>query len=114
VTLSLVKTSERLLGAICRPFLFSAAASNSVRMTCLEKIRLQQLYEATHNRWAQVHGSSQTPGENTWLVQEVLRRALNERDAAKDRLKAHQRSCQTCRIRLVYAGTSKPCKTHSS
>jgi hypothetical protein len=96
------------------PLLFSAAASNPLRMACLEKTRLQQLYEATHHRWTHMHGSPQTPGENTWLVQEVLRRALNERDAAKDRLKAHQRSCDTCRRWPVYAGTSKPCKTHSS
>jgi hypothetical protein len=65
-------------------------------MTCLEKVRLQQLYEAAVRRWGHIHGSSQISGENTWLVQEVLRRALIERDAAKDRLKLHQRRCEVC------------------
>jgi hypothetical protein len=102
---ALSKPSERLLARRnMSPLPLFCGCVKLTTMTCPEKIRLQQLYEATHKRWAQMHESSQTSGENTWLVQEVLRRALNERDAAKDRLKAHQRSCQTCRIRLVYAG----------
>jgi hypothetical protein len=66
-------------------------------MTCLEKVRLQQLYEAALRRLGQIHhGSSQISGDNTWLVQEVKRRALIERDAAKDRLELHQRHCEVC------------------
>jgi hypothetical protein len=67
-----------------------------MRMSCLEKVRLQKLYEAALRRWGQIHGSSQISGGNTWLVQEVLRRALIERDAAKDRLELHQRRCDIC------------------
>jgi hypothetical protein len=52
-----------------------------MRMTCLEKVRLKQLYEASLRRWRQIHEDC----ANTWLVQEVKRRALSERDAAKDR-----------------------------
>jgi hypothetical protein len=65
-------------------------------MICLEKVRLQQLYEAALRRWGQILEAPQIPGDNTWLVQEVLRRALIERDAAKDRLQLHQRRCEMC------------------
>jgi hypothetical protein len=63
-----------------------------MRMTCLEKVRLKQLFEATLRRWGQIHEA----GDNTWLVQEVKRRALIERDAAKDRLDLHEQRCETC------------------
>jgi hypothetical protein len=62
----------------------------------MEKVRLQQLYDAALGRWGQIHGASQISGDNTWLVQEVERRALIERDAAKDRLVLHQQRCETC------------------
>jgi hypothetical protein len=62
----------------------------------MEKVRLQQLYDAALGRWGQTHGASQISGDNTWLVQEVERRALIERDAAKDRLELHQQRCETC------------------
>jgi hypothetical protein len=67
-----------------------------MRMTCLEKVRLQQLYEAAVRRWGVIREAPRIPGDNTWLVQEVLRRALSERDAAKDRLELHQRRCELC------------------
>ncbi len=66
-------------------------------MSCLEKARLQQLYEAALRRWGQInHEASQISGDNAWLVQEVKRRALIDRDAAKDRLDLHERRCETC------------------
>jgi hypothetical protein len=66
-------------------------------MSCQEKVRLQQLYEAALRRWGQIdHESSQISGDNIWLVQEVKRRALIERDAAKDRLDLHEQRCETC------------------
>jgi hypothetical protein len=67
-----------------------------MRMTCLERVRLQQLYEAALRRWGQIQEASQMSGDNTWLVQEVKRRALIERDAAKDRLALHRRRCEIC------------------
>ena len=68
----------------------------SMSMSCLEKARLQQLYEAALRRWGLIHDASRISGDNTWLVQEVERRALIERDAAKDRLELHQHRCETC------------------
>jgi hypothetical protein len=65
-------------------------------MSCLEKVRLQQLYDAALRRWWQIHHASQMSGDNTWLVQEVERRALIERDEAKDRLELHHQRCETC------------------
>jgi hypothetical protein len=65
-------------------------------MTCLEKVRLKQLYEASLSRWGQIHHGSSQSGDNTWLVQEVKRRALIERDAAKDRLELHEQHCEIC------------------
>jgi hypothetical protein len=67
-----------------------------MRMVCLAKVRLQQLYDALRRRWRQIDNATQISGDKTWLVQEVLRRALIERDAAKDRLKLHQRRCEVC------------------
>jgi hypothetical protein len=70
-------------------------------MACLEKVRLQQLYEAALRRWGQIRDASQISGDNTWLVQEVKRRALIERDAAKDRLELHEQRCETCARRRL-------------
>lgn len=72
------------------------ATSKWMRMTCLEKVRLKQLFEATLRRSGQIHEDPQMSGDNTWLVQEVKRRALIERDAAKDRLELHERHCEVC------------------
>ena len=69
---------------------------HSESMACLEKVRLQQLYEAALRRWGQIHEASQISSDNTWLVQEVFRRTLIERDAAKNRLELHKQRCETC------------------
>jgi hypothetical protein len=73
-----------------------ASSVKLMRMTCLEKVRLKQLFEATLRRWGQIHEA----GVNTWLVQEVKRRALSERDAAKDRLELHEQHCEVCSRRI--------------
>ena len=65
-------------------------------MVCLAKVRLQQLYDALRRRWRQIDNATQISGDKTWPVQEVLRRALIERDAAKDRLELHQQRCEAC------------------
>jgi hypothetical protein len=67
-----------------------------MRMTCLEKVRLKQLFEATLRRWGQIHEDC----DDTWLVQEVKRRALIERDAAKERLELHEQRCEVCSRRI--------------
>ena len=74
-----------------------ASSVKLMRMTCLEKVRLKQLYEASLRRWGQIHEDS---GANTWLVQEVKRRALIERDAAKERLELHEQHCEVCSRRI--------------
>jgi hypothetical protein len=68
-----------------------------MRMTCLEKVRLKQLYEASLSRSGQIHEDS---GDKTWFVQEVKRRALIERDAAKERLELHEQHCEVCSRRM--------------
>jgi hypothetical protein len=65
-------------------------------MACLEKIRLQQLYDAALRRWAQMQASSQLFGQSTYLTEEVRKRALAERNAAKARLSMHQQHCKKC------------------
>jgi hypothetical protein len=66
-------------------------------MTCPEKIRLQHLYETAIRRWAQVQASSQFVGQSTYLTEEIKKRVLAERKAAKIRLSMHQKLCNTCR-----------------
>jgi hypothetical protein len=73
-----------------------ASGVKLVHMACLEKVRLKQLYEASLRRWGQIHHGPPQSSDNTWLFQEVKRRALIERDAAKDRLELHQRLCEVC------------------
>jgi hypothetical protein len=68
-------------------------------MMCPEKLRLQQLYEASVRRWA-LRATTQWFGEATYLTEEVRRRALAERNAAKTRLTMHKQHCKICRRKL--------------
>jgi hypothetical protein len=70
-------------------------------MTCTEKIRLQQLYEVSFRRWAQIAASSQLFGQSTYLTNDVRQRVLDDRNAAKDRLLMHQQNCKACRRNLM-------------
>jgi hypothetical protein len=70
-------------------------------MTCTEKIRLQQLYEVSLRCWAQMAASSQLFGQSTHLTDDVRKRVLNDRNAAKDRLLMHQQNCKACRRNLM-------------
>jgi hypothetical protein len=72
-------------------------AHHSYGMVCPEKLRLQQLYDASVRRWAQIQASSQLFGQPTHMTLEVRKRALAERVAAKARLIMHQQNCKTCR-----------------
>jgi hypothetical protein len=69
-------------------------------MACLEKIRLQQLYDAALRRWAQIQASSQLFGQSTYMTEEVRKRVLAERNAAKARLTMHKQHCKKCRPKL--------------
>jgi hypothetical protein len=66
-------------------------------MACLEKIPLQQLYDAALRRWAQIQASSQLFGQPTYMTEEVRKRVLAERNGAKARLTMHQQHCNACR-----------------
>ena len=70
-------------------------------MACPERLRLQQLYEVSLRRWAQVAASSQLFGQSTLLTDEVRLKVLADRNAAKSRLLVHQEQCKTCRRHLV-------------
>jgi hypothetical protein len=71
----------------------------SASMTCLERHRLQQIYDASLRRFGQIE-TRELLGESSYLKEEVQRRTLNERDAAKKRLLMHQQACGTCRLKV--------------
>jgi hypothetical protein len=95
--------SQKLCGP-CLPALRgegaqAAGLSISVRMLCPEHSRLLQHYEATLRRWAEVEWSSNRNEPNALLrvsAEIEKKKALHERDAARERLNLHQRSCPTC------------------
>jgi hypothetical protein len=70
-------------------------------MACLERIRLQQLYEDWVRRWVQVHTSSLLVGPNTYITEDVQRRVLSERNAARKRLAKHRENCTKCCSRTL-------------
>ena len=74
-------------------------------MACPERLRLQQLYEVSLRRWAQVAASSQLFGQSTLLTDQVRLKAIADRNAAKNQLLMHQEQCRTCRRTLV-SGTA--------
>jgi hypothetical protein len=69
-------------------------------MACPEQLRLQQLYDASLRRWAQVQRWAELFGQPTYLAEEVKRRVMIERNAAKNRLAMHQQKCKNCRPKL--------------
>jgi hypothetical protein len=71
----------------------------SYGMACPEELRLQQLYDAALRRWAQIQTPSQLFEQSTYMTEEVRRRVLIERNAAKSRLSMHQQNCRKCRPR---------------
>jgi hypothetical protein len=78
-------------------FGFATVTASKYGMECPELIRLQQLYEASVRRWAQVQASSQLFGQPRDMMLEIRKRALSERIAAKARLVMHKQNCNTCR-----------------
>ena len=67
-------------------------------MECPEQLRLEQLYQAALRRWA--HFSMPGRGEGTYLVEEIQRRVMEERDEAKERLRVHGKHCSICLRKL--------------
>jgi hypothetical protein len=67
--------------------------------SCSEYLRLRQHYEAALRRWAQVELPSKkrevfdAPAR---LAAEVKQKALNERDAANERMRLHEQNCSIC------------------
>jgi hypothetical protein len=85
--------------------LFGLAASRiELSMACTEKLRLQQLYEVAIRRWGQVQATSQLFGPPTLMTETMLKKALAERNAAKNRLVMHQQNCKKCNPEAVYRG----------
>jgi hypothetical protein len=63
-----------------------------MHMLCSEYSRLLQLYEAALRRWAQVAWSPNR-NESEGIKK---KKALDERDATRERLNLHERACPTC------------------
>jgi hypothetical protein len=59
-------------------------------MLCPEYSRLLQHYEVALRRWAQVANRNERLSAGIW------KKALDEHDAAKERLNLHERTCPTC------------------
>lgn len=78
-------------GAICR-CLFSAALSILASMPCPEYLRLERRYEVALRNWVQSMASYLTVEQQ---------RALEERNAAKNRLWVHEQSCSICLRKLA-------------
>jgi hypothetical protein len=69
-------------------------------MPCPEYNRLRQHYETALRRWAQIEPSSNKSelfGARMHLAQEIEHTALNERNAAYERMVFHEQSCPTCK-----------------
>ena len=60
----------------------------SVQMLCPEHSRLLQHYEVALRRWALAEWNGSAGIKK--------KKALDERDAARERLNLHERSCPTC------------------
>jgi hypothetical protein len=70
-----------------------------MEVLCSEHSRLLQHYEAALRRWAQVEWSSNKNEPNALLrvtAEIIKKKALDERNAARERLNLHERSCPTC------------------
>jgi hypothetical protein len=82
-----------------KPGPLSAGLRISLQMLCPEHSRLLQHYEAALRRWAEIEWSSNKKEPNTSIrVSEGIKKkkALDARDATRERLNLHERSCPTC------------------
>jgi hypothetical protein len=71
-------------------------------MECHEYIRPRHLYEAALRHWGHVFLSPVTvpTGATTRLAAEVKQKALEERNAADDRMCFHKQTCPVCTPKL--------------
>jgi hypothetical protein len=70
----------------------------SVWMSCSENSGLLLHYEAALRRWALAElASNKNESDPSWRLSAGIRKkALDERDAARERLNLHERTCPTC------------------
>jgi hypothetical protein len=68
----------------------------------MEYVRLRQLYVAALRRWGQIPTWKDTElaGVAARQAVQLKQRALEERDAANERMRLHQRSCSECRSKM--------------
>jgi hypothetical protein len=93
-------TGERLTGVV-------RLNGITVQMSCPEYLRLRQHYDAALQRWAQIELSSYRPGlidASARLAELVRQKALDERNAATQRLRFHEQNCPTCNPRRKPTG----------
>jgi hypothetical protein len=67
-------------------------------MQCPEQLRLEQFYESALRRWAQLSMPALDGG--TYLVDRARRRTIEERYAAKIRLRAHMPTTVPGRVKV--------------
>jgi hypothetical protein len=65
-------------------------------MACQERLRLELVYEESIRRWAEVQATAQLWLLSTTMSDLVLKDALSEREAAKNRLLMHKQNCKRC------------------
>ena len=61
-------------------------------MSCPEYLRLRQHYLAALRRWGQTEAMGAAKPE----IAEIKEKALNERNAANERMRLHELSCPVC------------------
>jgi hypothetical protein len=78
-------------------------------MACYEYIRLRQHYEASLRHWGHVLLSSgaEPIGAPARLAAEVKQKALEERNAANDRMCLHKLNCPVCNPKLKATHSSR-------
>lgn len=75
------------------------AVGISMQVLCPENVRLRQLYEAALRRWSQAElpsKKSDLSDVSRRLALEVEKKALEERNAANERMVLHEQSCPIC------------------
>jgi hypothetical protein len=67
-------------------------------MDCYEYIRLRQHYEAALRHWGHIHmmPAAEPIGAPARVADEVKQKALEELNAAKNRMALHKQTCSVC------------------
>jgi len=79
----------------------------TLHMLCPEYNRLRQLYEAALRRWTHIELSShgrELSDASARLAAEIKQNALDETNAAMERMRLHVRSCQICKRKPSESG----------